>query len=155
MFAATGDEDDAGGARAAPQGEVDELEAEYEQLESGQQLMSSNAHGGEKEEEKALAVMSQQVLYEKALEMRILLQPALSGSNRLPPPPCHAALRQLAQAPQPVPEFTKVAEAYSKLAESAAASLESMLEAHEVLLARVKVRAAVMGAVCAGVLGCF
>lgn len=72
-------------ASAEDGGELAALEREYEEL----QVAEAEAAAGlrvraAKERQKALAVQAQQQLWQRGLEMRILLQKVLQGSNRLP-----------------------------------------------------------------------
>ncbi|GAX79197.1 hypothetical protein CEUSTIGMA_g6637.t1 [Chlamydomonas eustigma] len=73
--------------RAASSRELAQLEAEYGQLEQQEEeAVKAMKQRGDKERVKGLAVQSQQVLYERSLEMRILLQKSLQASHRLPLP---------------------------------------------------------------------
>ncbi|KAG2497233.1 hypothetical protein HYH03_004822 [Edaphochlamys debaryana] len=125
-----------GGAAAGPRqalpGEDPELlalEAELDDLaEAEEEQAAALRRKAEKDRVKGVAVRAQQVLYERALENRILLQKCLQASNGLPRPPTHAAL----QASRP-----DVAEGYARLASAARNTLGQLLGLQRELMGRV------------------
>ncbi|GLC43953.1 hypothetical protein PLESTB_000213500 [Pleodorina starrii] len=117
-----------GGAGGGGGGELEALEAEYEALqEEDERQLAALRKKGERDREKGAAVRNQQVLYERALEQRILLQKCLQASNGLPRPDTHAAL--LAAQPD-------VREGYAQLAAAARDTLGQLLELQHALMGR-------------------
>ncbi|EFJ50087.1 apoptosis antagonizing transcription factor-like protein, partial [Volvox carteri f. nagariensis] len=109
--------------------EFEALEAEYEALqEEDDKQLEALRHKGERDRVKGAAVRNQQVLYERTLEQRILLQKCLQASNGLPRPETYAAL--VAVEPE-------VREGYSQLAAAARDTLNQLLELQHTLMARI------------------
>lgn len=81
------------GAGAASDEEDDAaLDAEFEQQQAEEdEAMAAVLEHQAKERRKGAAVRSQRKLYDQSLEVRILLQRAVTGANRLPRPDARAA----------------------------------------------------------------
>ncbi|GIL51371.1 hypothetical protein Vafri_7370 [Volvox africanus] len=108
--------------------ELEALEAEYEALqEEDEKQLEMLQQKGERDRVKGAAVRNQQVLYERALEQRILLQKCLQASNGLPRPDTFAAL--LIAKPD-------IREGYEQLAVAARDTLGQLLELQHTLMAR-------------------
>ncbi|GLI61940.1 hypothetical protein VaNZ11_004501 [Volvox africanus] len=108
--------------------ELGALEAEYEALqEEDEKQLETLRKKGERDRVKGAAVRNQQVLYERALEQRILLQKCLQASNGLPRPDTFAAL--LIAKPD-------IREGYEQLAVAARDTLGLLLELQHTLMAR-------------------
>lgn len=61
------------------------LEREYAEMRAAEaEAAAGLRERAAKERQKALAVQAQQALWQRGLELRILLQRALQGANRLP-----------------------------------------------------------------------
>ncbi|EIE26312.1 TRAUB-domain-containing protein [Coccomyxa subellipsoidea C-169] len=139
------------GARAEPESavtngadifedEVDEeaaaLEREFEAARAGTtaaDMAITNRDRAARERAKGTAVKNQRALWERMLELRILLQSCLQASNRLVRPHMHVAACAVA------PELRS---GFHGLADGAAATLDSLLDLHDELLERVPDRAA-------------
>ncbi|GIL75458.1 hypothetical protein Vretimale_8087 [Volvox reticuliferus] len=108
--------------------ELEALEAEYEALqEEDEKQLETLRKKGERDREKGAAIRNQQVLYERALEQRILLQRCLQASNGLPRPDTFAALA-IAKP--------DIREGYEQLAVAARDTLSQLLELQHTLMAR-------------------
>ncbi|BDA50915.1 Protein AATF [Coccomyxa sp. Obi] len=129
--------------RASPQGlpadagvdDMDEeaaaLEREFEAARSGADADAAAAARRDRaarERAKGLAVRNQRALWERMLELRILLQGCLQASNRLVRPHMHVAV--CATAPE-------LRSGMRGLSDGAAATLDSLLDLHDALLDRV------------------
>lgn len=93
-------------------------------MEDEQALVTLRART-QREVEKGAAVRRQRMLYDRSLEMRILLQKCVAGANQMPPP----ATRQQAVAAEP-----QVQQGYEGLAAAAAGTLTSLLELQAALM---------------------
>lgn len=78
-----------------------------------------------KERTKGLAVTHQKQLWEKHLQLRILLQKCLASANRLPSGPDYQAA---------IGSDTSLAHGYEHLVQSACETIDSLLDLHSVLL---------------------
>ncbi|CAL8462818.1 g2352 [Coccomyxa elongata] len=137
------DENDQAVDGASPQGlpadagddemdaEASALEREFEAARSGADADAAAAARRDRaarERAKGLAVRNQRALWERMLELRILLQGCLQASNRLVRPHMHAAA--CATAPE-------LRSGLRGLSDGAAATLDSLLDLHDALLGRV------------------
>ncbi|GFR52680.1 hypothetical protein Agub_g15306, partial [Astrephomene gubernaculifera] len=101
----------------------------YEALQAeDEQQLAALREKGERDRVKGAAVRNQQVLYERALEQRILLQKCLQASNGLPRPDTHAALVRT----QP-----DVREGFAQLADAARDTLSQLLDLQHTLMGRI------------------
>jgi protein AATF/BFR2 len=114
-------------------------EAAAVRAEGEQQLMAAAA-GGDRQAAKAAGVRAQQRLWGSALEMRIRLQKAVSGANRLPRPAAAAAFKASNSA---------VADSYQQLRSACQETLESMLQLHDALAQQHPAAAAALEAAAA------
>ncbi|XP_010258807.1 PREDICTED: putative uncharacterized protein DDB_G0270496 isoform X2 [Nelumbo nucifera] len=106
--------------------EIEELEKEYLNLRHQEQdLLKSLKRHKDEDLLKGQAVKNQQVLWDKSLEFRFLLQKAFSSSNKLPQEPMRSSLCDSDEA---------VKKAYSDLITSSNQVLDSLLELQEALL---------------------
>ena len=116
----------AAAAAAAASGEMAALEAEYAALQAADaDAVAGLRERAERERLKALAVRAQRSLWQRGLELRILLQRALGGANRLPRPAGHAAVS--AASPE-------LAQALAGLAADAAETVEALAGLLDVLV---------------------
>jgi protein AATF/BFR2 len=104
--------------------------------EGEQQLMAAAA-GGDRQAAKAAGVRAQQRLWGNALELRIRLQKAVNGANRLPRPPAAAAFQSA---------NSQVAASYKQLRTACQETLESMLQLHDTLAQQHPAAAAALAA---------
>ncbi|KAG6541665.1 hypothetical protein Mapa_016930 [Marchantia paleacea] len=99
--------------------ELDALSREYEKLREQEVVVRETLKGEEGDNyRKGQAVQNQKALWDRALEVRISLQKILSGANRLPKKRAKVALS----------ENNEVKEAYSRLASSAALTLNCFVD---------------------------
>ncbi|BFI23348.1 protein AATF/BFR2 [Marchantia polymorpha subsp. ruderalis] len=99
--------------------ELDALSREYEKLREQEVEVRETLKGEEGDNyRKGQAVQNQKALWDRALEIRISLQKSLSGANRLPKKQAKVALS----------ENKDVREAYSRLASSAALTLNCLVD---------------------------
>ncbi|XP_043695865.1 putative uncharacterized protein DDB_G0270496 [Telopea speciosissima] len=106
--------------------EMEELEKEYSNLRNQQiDLLKNLKRHKDDDLLKGQAVKNQKVLWDKALELRFLLQKAFSSSNKLPQEPLRSLFLGTNEA---------VDEAYSELIISSKQTLDSLLELQEALL---------------------
>ena len=100
--------------------EAAELERQYAEVARQDQAALANIKDRtSKERIKGLAVLHQKQLWEKNLELRILLQKCLTSANRLP----HGLDHTVA-----VQADTRLAEGYRKLATTASETIDSLLD---------------------------
>lgn len=107
--------------------------------EGEQQLLAAAAEG-DKQAAKAAGVRAQQRLWGNALELRIRLQKAVNGANRLPRPAAAAVLQS---------SNSQVAASYQQLRSACQETLESMLQLHDALAQQHPAAAAAMAAAAA------
>jgi protein AATF/BFR2 len=112
-------------------------EAAAVRAEGEQQLMAAAAAGGDRQAAKAAGVRAQQRLWGNALELRIRLQKAVNGANRLPRPPAAAAFKSSSK---------QVAAGYKQLRAACQETLESMLQLHDALAQQHPAAAAALAA---------
>lgn len=106
-------------AQAAEDDEAAELERQYAQVARQDQAALANIkdHTG-RERTKGLAVQHQKQIWEKNLELRILLQKCLTSANRVPHGLDHAVAVQANES---------LAEGYKTLVSSACETIDSLL----------------------------
>ncbi|EEC70796.1 hypothetical protein OsI_02244 [Oryza sativa Indica Group] len=108
--------------------EMNELEKEYRTLQTNQQnILETLKQHRDDDVSKGQAVKNQKVLWDKALEMRFLLQKAFSTSNKLPKEPIRSMFCDHNQ---------EIEQAYLDLLNSSKQTLGSMMELQEALLER-------------------
>jgi protein AATF/BFR2 len=112
-------------------------EAAAVRVEGEQQLMAAAAAGGDRQAAKAAGVRAQQRLWGNALELRIRLQKAVNGANRLPRPAAAAAFKS---------SSNQVAAGYRQLRAACQETLESMLQLHDALAQQHPAAAAALAA---------
>lgn len=127
-----GEEDEEGSEDEQIEGqkdeEIEELEKEYHNLRNKEQDLLKNLNRHKDEDAvKGQAVRNQKALWDKALELRFLLQKTFSSSNKLPQEPVKASFCS---------SDNVVDQAYSELVSSCKQTLDSMLELQEALLDR-------------------
>ncbi|KAJ4982278.1 hypothetical protein NE237_033115 [Protea cynaroides] len=106
--------------------EMEELEKEYSNLRNQQlDLLENLKRHKDGDLLKGQAVKNQKVLWDKALELRFLLQKAFSSSNKLPQEPVRSSFLESDKA---------VDEAYSEFITSSKQTLDSLVELQEVQL---------------------
>ncbi|KAL2650341.1 hypothetical protein R1flu_018469 [Riccia fluitans] len=111
--------------RERQDGELEALNREYEKLRSEEVEVRESLKGQEDDDyRKGQAVQNQKVFWDRALEIRISLQKALSGANRLPKKRAKIVLSENAD----------VKEAYARLATSAALTLNSLVDLETALI---------------------
>jgi protein AATF/BFR2 len=103
----------------------------------GEQQLLAAAAGGDRQAAKAAGVRAQQRLWGNALELRIRLQQAVNGANRLPRPAAAAVLQS---------SNSQVAASYQQLRAACQETLESMLQLHDALAQQHPAAAAVLEA---------
>jgi len=111
-------------------------EAAAVRAEGEQQLLAAAA-GGDRQAAKAAGVRAQQRLWGSALEMRIRLQKAVNGANRLPRPAAAAAFNASSPA---------VAAGYKALRAACQDTLEGLLQLHHALAQQHPAAAAALAA---------
>ncbi|CAH9143187.1 unnamed protein product [Cuscuta epithymum] len=125
----SGDEDDyeeAEQKEVLKNAEMEELENEYRKLQQTEQELLSNLKSHKNEDIlKGEAVKNQKALWDKTLEIRILLQKPFSSSNRLPQEPIKSSFCDYGD---------EISEAYSDLIGSSMKTLESISELQAALL---------------------
>ncbi|XP_042501529.1 putative uncharacterized protein DDB_G0270496 isoform X2 [Macadamia integrifolia] len=123
----TADDEEQGEGHGSRQDtEMEELEKEYSNLRNQElDLLKNLKRHKDDDLLKGQAVKNQKVLWDKALELRFLLQKAFSSSNKLPQEPLRSSFLGTNKA---------VDEAYSELVNSSKQTLDSLLELQEVLL---------------------
>lgn len=103
----------------------DDLAAEFAgALAQDQAALASLRTNDAKERQKGVAVKHQQALYDRALEVRILLQKCVGGANRFPRPAAHRAIA-LSTASGTAAELRA---GVAALQQDAAATLEQLLQ---------------------------
>lgn len=106
--------------------EMEELEKEYSNLRHQEEdLLRSLKRHKDEDLLKGQAVKNQKALWDRTLELRILLQKSFSNSNKLPQEPLRSSFRNSDNA---------VEQAYSDLITSSKQTLDSLLELQEALL---------------------
>ncbi|WOL05377.1 hypothetical protein Cni_G14105 [Canna indica] len=106
--------------------EMDELEKQYQNLRSEHQDLLKNLKRQNNEDAaKGQAIKNQKVLWDKILELRILLQKTYSSSNKLPQEPLRSSFCNSTGDLDP---------AYSDLISSSKKTLSSILDLQEALL---------------------
>uniref|UniRef100_A0A0D9Y9W6 Apoptosis-antagonizing transcription factor C-terminal domain-containing protein n=1 Tax=Oryza glumipatula TaxID=40148 RepID=A0A0D9Y9W6_9ORYZ len=106
--------------------EMNELEKEYRTLQTNQQnILETLKQHRDDDVSKGQAVKNQKVLWDKALEMRFLLQKAFSTSNKLPKEPIRSMFCDHNQ---------EIEQAYLDLLNSSKQTLGSMMELQERIL---------------------
>uniref|UniRef100_A0A0E0JJP2 AATF leucine zipper-containing domain-containing protein n=1 Tax=Oryza punctata TaxID=4537 RepID=A0A0E0JJP2_ORYPU len=108
--------------------EISELEKEYRTLQTNQQnILETLKQHRDDDVSEGQAVKNQKVLWDKALEMRFLLQKAFSTSNKLPKEPIRSMFCDHNQ---------EIEQGYLDLLNSSKQTLGSMMELQEALLER-------------------
>ncbi|KAK9154753.1 hypothetical protein Sjap_002233 [Stephania japonica] len=106
--------------------EMEELEKEYMNLRHEEQDILKNLKRNKDEDVlKGQSVKNQKALWDKSLEVRILLQKVFSSSNKLPQEPLRSSFCDSDETVQ---------KAYSDLITSSQQTLESLVELQEALL---------------------
>ncbi|XP_006644245.1 protein AATF [Oryza brachyantha] len=108
--------------------EMNELEEEYRTLQANQHnILETLKQHRDDDVSRGQAVKNQKVLWDKALEMRFLLQKAFSTSNKLPKEPIKSMFCDHSQ---------EIEQAYLDLLNSSKQTLDCMMELQEALLER-------------------
>ncbi|CAN1284704.1 Putative uncharacterized protein DDB_G0270496 [Linum perenne] len=106
--------------------ELEDLEKEYKELRNQElNLLKNLKRHKEDDILKGQAVKNQKAIWDRSLELRILLQKPFSNSNRLPQEPIRSTFCNLDEG---------VKEAYDDLVVSSKKTLESLVELEESLL---------------------
>ncbi|CAN1258428.1 Protein AATF [Linum perenne] len=106
--------------------ELEDLEKEYKELRNQElNLLKNLKRNKEDDILKGQAVKNQKAIWDRSLELRILLQKPFSNSNRLPQEPIRSTFCNLDEG---------VKEAYNDLVVSSKKTLESLVELEEALL---------------------
>lgn len=120
--------DDDGGTLIGGQkdDEMQELEKEYRALQNMEQTLVQNLKKHKDEDHvKGQSIKSQKALWDKALELRFLLQKPYSKSNKLPQEPIRSSFCEVDE---------DVSAAYSDLIASSRETIESLVQLQEALL---------------------
>ncbi|XP_021755254.1 putative uncharacterized protein DDB_G0270496 isoform X2 [Chenopodium quinoa] len=121
------DDDDVGVLSAGKKDdEMEELEKEYRELQNMEQSLIQNLKRHKDEDHvKGQAIKNQKALWDKALELRFLLQKPYSKSNKLPQEPIRSSFCEADE---------DVSAAYSDLIASSSEAIESLVQLQEALL---------------------